>query len=439
MLKRTDLDKFHHELQRIHNLPGIESDHQLAAKELSDLIKQGLLSYYDIINNPEKFFAFHEAISEYSGLEGFGIRFTVQYNLFAGTIMTLGSQYHKDLLLNWQKTGDLGCFMLTEYSPGVMSGMICKTVATMNDNGFILNTLDIVNDINNENINFEKTVNRKNWISQGLYAKHGIVCAQLIIEGKNHGIHPFLVSMNQPGIFINSNGEKTVARSLDNAMIVFKNLLISKQSLMYPLYDSSIDQRLLQVPIDKKLLSLDQRLISVYKDISTERIIELMDNPGIGFKRIASRLNSGRLCIALSMTRYLETQFKKIKNNTFNKVVHTSNKYTQTLDTIPSIYCMLETNQKILESISQFVKKVVTEYCEKIKQSTVNKNFELQLNDDILERIIVAKILVANMGYLMMNELKVKMGSNSLFAEKGMGSIDILLCARFAQGEMIYC
>jgi acyl-CoA oxidase len=399
----SDLDLFHKELKQIQKIPGIDTDHSIASKQLSILVKKQLLTY-DILKNPEKFFAFHAAISEYIGLEGFGIRFTVQYNLFAGSLIALRTNYHHNSILSEsQKNGDLGCFMLTEYAAGVSSGMICNTIATMAGDRIIINTPGIVYDhssdlpvIGQPMIDFERTIDRKNWISQAMYAKYGIVIARLIIDSVDHGIQPFLVEMNQPGIYIKSNGNKTIAQSLDNCMVVFNNLVLHKNSLMH---------------------SSDHH-----------SLVQLRQNPGLGFKRIANRLNSGRLCIALSMSRFLSMQCKAIQSNTFNKTVYFSKSKQSSLNSLPALQCILRDNTRLLSIIIQYVDKIVSIYCQKIK---TGKEFD----NEFLESIIVAKVITINFGYKMMNDLKVRMGANSLFAEKGMGANDILLCARFAEGD----
>jgi len=53
----------------------------------------GLLSLTDIKNNPERFFHAHRLLAKITPQfgPGFWIRFTVQYNLFAGTIVALGT------------------------------------------------------------------------------------------------------------------------------------------------------------------------------------------------------------------------------------------------------------------------------------------------------------------------------------------------------------
>ena len=54
---------------------------------------------------------------------GFGIRFTVQFNLFAGTVTAIGNPSQLALLEEMQRLGQLGCFALTEKLAGVNSGL----------------------------------------------------------------------------------------------------------------------------------------------------------------------------------------------------------------------------------------------------------------------------------------------------------------------------
>lgn len=91
------------------------------------------------------------------GLGGFGIRFTVQFNLFAGSILGLGGPQQLEELSKMQDLGQLGCFLLTENQAGVLSGLIVKTTAEWNKQKgcFVLHTPD------------DKAA--KNWISQVSY------------------------------------------------------------------------------------------------------------------------------------------------------------------------------------------------------------------------------------------------------------------------------
>ncbi len=46
-------------------------------------------------------------------------RFTVQYNLFAGSIVALGSDTQRESLYATQHDGQLGCFAFTENGAGI--------------------------------------------------------------------------------------------------------------------------------------------------------------------------------------------------------------------------------------------------------------------------------------------------------------------------------
>ena len=65
----------------------------------------------------------------------------------------------------------------------MLSGYIVNTIATWDAvrDGFLISTPTLEAE--------------KNWISQGLYADWVVVFAKLIVHGKDHGPHPFLVRM----------------------------------------------------------------------------------------------------------------------------------------------------------------------------------------------------------------------------------------------------
>ena len=65
------------------------TDPAQSADVLRSLVRTGLLSFTDMRDAPEKFFLAHRLLATV-GLGGFGVRFTVQFNLFAGSIVGLG-------------------------------------------------------------------------------------------------------------------------------------------------------------------------------------------------------------------------------------------------------------------------------------------------------------------------------------------------------------
>ena len=89
------------------------TDPAQSSKILRQLCKTELLKFTDMRDNPEKFFMAHRLLSTV-GLGGFGIRFTVQFNLFAGSLVGLAGEEQLKMLDEIQKEGKLGCFLLTE-------------------------------------------------------------------------------------------------------------------------------------------------------------------------------------------------------------------------------------------------------------------------------------------------------------------------------------
>ena len=87
--------------------PSCTSPHTLKHRVLRSFIKTGLLRYTDMKEAPERFFAAHRLLASRI-LGGYGIRFTVQFNLFAGSILGLGGPDQIAMLDQLQKRGDLG-------------------------------------------------------------------------------------------------------------------------------------------------------------------------------------------------------------------------------------------------------------------------------------------------------------------------------------------
>lgn len=393
--KFSSFDSF---FQKLSHSQKISDDYIAAADGLKYLIKSNYLEYSDIVDYPEKFLEAHRNISRYDGLEGFSVKFTVQFNLFAGSIMNLGNDIHKKILFESQEQGDLGCFMLTEYSAGVTSGMIVNTRADLVDDKIVINTPNIIYDDNN--IDFEKTVHRKNWISQGLTAKWGVVICQLYSD-RYLGIYPFLIDMTDKNIHKKDNGRKTGINSLDNAQIVFKDLVIEK----------------------------DQLMCNNYNDIN-EIITYSEKDIGKGFIRIATRLNSGRLCIAYSLLSYVTRLVEQTNNGPLNKVIYLDQNTQIKLKDLPEVRDMMTNIEHNLRIIHTFVDIVKNEYCKCIKNKNAN------LPQDLIEKIMVSKIISINYGINILHNLRRKIGASSLFAQNNLGSnLDIMLCGRFAEGD----
>ncbi|MDO6818630.1 acyl-CoA dehydrogenase [Zobellia sp. 1_MG-2023] len=154
------------------------------------------------------------------------IKFGVQFGLFGGSIQKLGTKKHHDLYL--PKTGKaelLGCFAMTETGHGSNVRGI-KTTATYNNE-----TDQLVIHTPGKNDN-------KEYIGNALHSKMASVFAQLIVNGKNEGVHAILVPLRNekhellPGINVEDNGYKLGLNGVDNGKIWFNQVAVPRENLL---------------------------------------------------------------------------------------------------------------------------------------------------------------------------------------------------------------
>ena len=135
---------------------------------------RGALTFTSVEDDPERFFGAHRALATHATTlgPGFWIRFTVQYNLFAGTCAALGTEAQRARLEALRLDGKLGCFCLTERLAGVNSGLVVNTRADWDEKtgGYAINS-------------GEGDGGTKNWISQGSTADHGGRRRELVRQG----------------------------------------------------------------------------------------------------------------------------------------------------------------------------------------------------------------------------------------------------------------
>lgn len=154
------------------------------------------------------------------------IKFGVQFGLFGGSIQNLGSKRHHDLYL--KDTGEtklLGCFAMTETGHGSNVRGI-KTTAT-----YVHEHKSLVIHTPGKNDN-------KEYIGNALDSKMASVFAQLIVNGKNQGVHAILVPLRDsdhqvlPGIRVEDNGYKLGLNGVDNGKIWFNQVRVPVANLL---------------------------------------------------------------------------------------------------------------------------------------------------------------------------------------------------------------
>ncbi|MBU2974316.1 acyl-CoA dehydrogenase family protein [Zobellia sp. B3R18] len=154
------------------------------------------------------------------------IKFGVQFGLFGGSIQKLGTKKHHDLYLSQTGKAELlGCFAMTETGHGSNVRGI-KTTATYNNE-----TDQLVIHTPGKNDN-------KEYIGNALHSKMASVFAQLIVNGKNEGVHAILVPLRNekhellPGINVKDNGYKLGLNGVDNGKIWFNQVAVPRENLL---------------------------------------------------------------------------------------------------------------------------------------------------------------------------------------------------------------
>nr|WP_299342162.1 acyl-CoA dehydrogenase [Allomuricauda sp.] len=154
------------------------------------------------------------------------VKFGVQFGLFGGSIQKLGTKMHHDQYLkDAGSTKLLGCFAMTETGHGSNVRGI-KTTATYNSE-----TDEIVIHTPGKNDN-------KEYIGNALHSKIATVFAQLIVNGKNEGVHAILVPLRNAshevlkGITIEDNGYKLGLNGVDNGKIWFNQVRVPRENLL---------------------------------------------------------------------------------------------------------------------------------------------------------------------------------------------------------------
>lgn len=90
-----------------------------------------MFSIYDFVKDPVNLFTCHEMLSMAEG--SLSTKFTVQNNLFGGTLMALSTEQHADFLKRVDSLDVMGCFCFTELGYGNNAAKM-ETTATYDAN-----------------------------------------------------------------------------------------------------------------------------------------------------------------------------------------------------------------------------------------------------------------------------------------------------------------
>jgi len=367
-----------------------------SANILRDIVSSGLLRFTDMTNDPERFFSAHRILvdPEHRG-PGFWIRFTVQYNLFAGTVLGLGGPQHLAELEEIQAKGQLGCFGLTEKLAGVNSGLVVKTTATWvpSKQMFCLNC--------------DSEGAHKNWISQGLVADKCAVVADLIVPGpdgapKSYGPHGFLMDFRRDGkvvdgVHLGDMGIKTTGNDLDNAWIRFDNVMLTKD-----------------------------RLLNKYADVIDDKYVQTTDEK-MRIEIIGQRLLSGRVAVAQAALSFTRKLYAQTSGYTSTKKCWAPASEPK-LGEIPQLRALYAEAGQTLDGLDAFLSKVETALSNNLQQVTIP-------SVELVQAIAVAKVQAVETSIALCFRLKQEVGSYALMGGTGFEHMDFLQCCKFAEGD----
>ena len=155
------------------------------------------------------------------------IKFGVQFGLWGGSVLRLGTDYHHQKYLPATATVDLpGCFAMTEIGHGSNVRDI-ETTATYDP---------ATGEFDLHSPTFTAG---KNYI--GNAAVHGRIAsvfAQLRTRGEDHGVHAFVVPIRDeqgnplPGVRIEDNGQKLGMNGVDNGRLWFDHVRVPRAEML---------------------------------------------------------------------------------------------------------------------------------------------------------------------------------------------------------------
>ncbi|WP_298764094.1 acyl-CoA dehydrogenase [uncultured Polaribacter sp.] len=225
----------------------------------------GAMAFSDVYGGTENMNGYAAIFENMMYVDGsLTIKFGVQFGLFGGSIQKLGTKKHHDqYLLETGKANILGCFAMTETGHGSNVRGI-KTTAT-----FDAETDSLIIHTPGKNDN-------KEYIGNALDSKMASVFAQLIVAGKNHGVHAILVNIRDknhnlmPGVVIEDNGYKLGLNGVDNGKIWFHQVRVPRENLL-----------------------------NKYGDITKDgHYFSKIENPSKRFFTMLGTLVGGRICVA---------------------------------------------------------------------------------------------------------------------------------------------
>lgn len=210
------------------------NDHrELCMKQLIGLVREAGIRPFRFVNeDPAKYFAIMEAVGSVD--VSLAIKMGVQFSLWGGSVLNLGTKKHRDKFFNGIDNVDYpGCFAMTELHHGSnVQGL--QTTATFD----LITDEFIINTPNDGAIKW--------WIGNAaVHGKFATVFAKLVLpthdskKTADMGVHAFIVPIRDlkthktlPGIEIHDCGHKVGLNGVDNGALRFRSVRIPRDNLL---------------------------------------------------------------------------------------------------------------------------------------------------------------------------------------------------------------
>jgi acyl-CoA oxidase len=203
------------------------------------------------------------------------VKVGVQFGLFGGAILQLGSKNHHDAYIADLVSGDLmGCFAMTETGHGSnVQALGTQAVYDPDTREFVITTPD--------------DRSRKDYIGNAAaHASLAVVFAQLQIGGNPEGVHAFVVPIRDKkgktldGVRIEDDGEKIGLNGVDNGRLWFDGVRVPRTSMLNRYAEVTEDGRYLS-----EIENVDRRFFTMLGTLIQGRVS--VGGAGISASKVA--------------------------------------------------------------------------------------------------------------------------------------------------------
>ncbi|XP_058185088.1 acyl-coenzyme A oxidase, peroxisomal [Rhododendron vialii] len=262
----------------------MDEHRELCMRQLLGLVREaGIRPFGYVADDPAMYFAVAEAVGSVD--MSLGIKMGVQYSLWGGSVLNLGTKKHRDKYYegidNLEYTG---CFAMTELHHGSnVQGL--QTVATFDP----LTDEFIIDTPNDGAIKW--------WIGNAaVHGKFATVFAKLMLPThdtkgvSDMGVHAFIVPIRDlkthrtlPGIEIHDCGHKVGLNGVDNGALRFRSVRIPRDNLLNRFGDVSRDGK-----YSSPLPSINKRFAATLGELVGGRVA--LAYSSVGVLKVASTI-----------------------------------------------------------------------------------------------------------------------------------------------------